>query len=48
MRVDARKWIAAKLKPRKYGDKIDHTTGGEKLPGGFNVYLGVTIEGEKP
>lgn len=22
MRVDARKWIAAKLKPRKYGDKV--------------------------
>jgi hypothetical protein len=23
-RVDARKWIAAKLKPRKYGDRITH------------------------
>jgi hypothetical protein len=23
VRVDARKWIAAKLKPRKYGDKLD-------------------------
>jgi ribosomal protein L16 Arg81 hydroxylase len=23
LRVDARKWIASKLKPRKYGDKID-------------------------
>jgi hypothetical protein len=23
LRVDARKWIAAKLKPRKYGDKLD-------------------------
>lgn len=22
LRVDARKWVAAKLKPRKYGDKI--------------------------
>jgi hypothetical protein len=27
LRVDARKWIASKLKPKKYGDKmdIDHT-----------------------
>jgi hypothetical protein len=23
-RVDARKWVASKLKPKKYGDKIDH------------------------
>ena len=21
-RIDARKWVAAKLKPRKYGDKV--------------------------
>lgn len=31
LRVEARKWIAAKLKPKKYGDKIDHTTDGEKI-----------------
>lgn len=24
IRVDTRKWIASKLKPRKYGDKITH------------------------
>jgi hypothetical protein len=24
LRVDARKWVASKLKPKKYGDKIDH------------------------
>ena len=23
LRVEARKWIAAKLRPKKYGDKID-------------------------
>lgn len=23
VRIDARKWVAAKLKPKKYGDKID-------------------------
>lgn len=31
LRVDARKWIAAKLKPKKYGDKIDVTSGGEPV-----------------
>jgi len=31
LRVDARKWIAAKLKPRKYGDRVtqEHTGGVE-------------------
>ena len=23
LRVDARKWVAAKLKPRKYGDRVE-------------------------
>lgn len=23
LRIDSRKWIAAKLKPKKYGDKVD-------------------------
>lgn len=31
LRVDARKWIASKLKPKKYGDKTDITSGGEPL-----------------
>lgn len=31
LRVETRKWIAAKLKPRKYGDKIDLTSGGDVL-----------------
>lgn len=31
VRVDARKWIACKLLPRKYGDKLDMTSGGEKI-----------------
>jgi hypothetical protein len=29
VRVDARKWVAAKLKPKKYGDKVDHTLGSD-------------------
>lgn len=26
LRVDARKWVASKLKPKKYGDKLEQTT----------------------
>lgn len=26
LRIDTRKWVAAKLKPRKYGDKVDLTS----------------------
>lgn len=33
LRMEARKWIASKLKPKKYSDRtnIDHTTNGEKI-----------------
>lgn len=31
LKIDARKWIASKLKPKKYGDRLDVTTDGEKL-----------------
>lgn len=33
LRVDTRKWYASKLKPKKYGDKLDMTSAGEKLEG---------------
>lgn len=33
LRVDARKWVLSKLHPKKYGDKIDVTTDGEKING---------------
>lgn len=36
LRVETRKWIASKLKPKKYGDKLDVTTAGDKLSS-FNV-----------
>lgn len=29
LRIDARKWVASKLKPKKYGDKIEHEHGGK-------------------
>ena len=31
LRVDARKWTASKLKPKKYSDKIDLTTKGKEI-----------------
>lgn len=31
LRVEARKWAAAKLKPVKYGDKIDVTSDNERI-----------------
>lgn len=32
LRVDTRKWIMSKMKPKKYGDRIDMTTNGKDLP----------------
>lgn len=34
LRVDTRKWLVSKLAYRKYGERIDVTTAGDKLPGG--------------
>ena len=31
LRVDTRKWIASKLKPKKFGEKMDLTSGGDTL-----------------
>jgi hypothetical protein len=31
LRIDARKWMLGKMNPKKYGDKIDVTTDGEKV-----------------
>lgn len=31
LRVDTRKWLLAKLHPKKYGDKVDVTTDGDKI-----------------
>lgn len=33
LRVDTRKWVACKLLPKVYGDKVDVTSGGEILRG---------------
>lgn len=44
--VDSRKFLAAKLRPKKYGDKIDVTTDGEKLPAPVVINLGSGINPE--
>lgn len=31
LQIDARKWVLAKMNPKKYGDKVDLTSDGEKL-----------------
>lgn len=31
LRIEARKWLMAKMKPKKYGDKIDMTTNGNDI-----------------
>lgn len=32
LRIDTRKWYLSKVMPKKYGDKMDLTSAGEKLP----------------
>ena len=46
LRVDTRKWVASKLKPKKYGDKIDHTTNGKDLP--TPILGGLTVKADEP
>jgi hypothetical protein len=31
LKVDALKWVVSKMLPKKYGDKIDITSGNEKI-----------------
>jgi len=39
LRVDTRKWIASKMKPRKYGEKMDVTSDGERIQVVFHTSL---------
>lgn len=38
LRVDTRKWIMSKMKPKKYGDKVDVTSGGEVIKGNSIIF----------
>lgn len=31
LRAETRKWMLSKMQPKKYGDKLDLTTGGDKI-----------------
>ncbi len=33
LRIDTRKWLMSKMKPKKYGEKLDMTSLGEKITG---------------
>jgi len=37
LRVETRKWLLAKLHPKKYGDRTDITTDGKPLPAPVNI-----------
>ena len=41
LRIETRKWLASKLKPKKYGDKVDLT---HSAPGGGPVQTVTRIE----
>lgn len=40
LRVETRKWAMAKLAPKKYGDKLDVTSGDKPLPGKTIIKIG--------
>lgn len=37
LKIDDRKWLASKLKPKRYGDRLDITTAGDALPNKLQV-----------
>lgn len=47
LRVDARKWMLSKMNPKKYGDKIDHTTGGERMNTGATQHTVIFQDASK-
>lgn len=38
LRVDTRKWYLSKVLPKKYGEKVDVTSGGEQIKGNVIVF----------
>lgn len=45
LRIDARKWIASKLKPKRYGDKVQQEVSG---PDGSEIKTSLIIKFETP
>lgn len=44
IKIDARKWVLSKMQPKKYGDKIDVTSGNEALA--LPAIVGMVIKNE--
>lgn len=38
LQIDTRKWVLSKMAPKKYGDKVDVTSDGEKIEGGVTIF----------
>jgi len=46
LRVDTRKWLMSKMKPKKYGDKMDVTSGGEKIESNAIIFTDFSNEAD--
>ena len=42
IKIEALKWVASKLKPKRYGDKLDLTSDGERVP--MPIYGGLSVK----
>jgi hypothetical protein len=47
LRVDTRKWLMSKMKPKKYGDKLDVTSDGKAIKGNSVVFTNFSDEAER-
>jgi hypothetical protein len=45
VRIDTRKWLMAKMQPKKFGDSVDVTSGGEQILAMLPVFPQKKIEG---
>ena len=41
LQIEARQWYLGKINPKKYGNKIDHTTDGEKFEAQINPVINI-------
>jgi hypothetical protein len=39
LRIDTRKWLLSKLEPKKYGDKVDVTSGNEPIKQNLTIIV---------
>ncbi len=42
IKIEALKWVASKLKPKKYGDKLDLTSNGDRIE--VPIYGGLSVK----